>query len=109
MTPTQRSLAKLRADGWLVAVVERWNPYALVRQDLFGFADLLAVRGTQTLAVQTTSGANVAARMEKILANRMAMVWLESPHRSIVIHGWAKRGARGKRKVWSCREVPVEL
>jgi len=29
MTPTQRSLAKLRAEGWLVAVVERWNPYAL--------------------------------------------------------------------------------
>lgn len=64
MTPTQRSLCKLRADGWLVAVVERWNPYARVRQDLFGFADLLAIKGNEVLAVQTTSGDHVAHRLQ---------------------------------------------
>ncbi|MBI4326652.1 MAG: hypothetical protein HY674_15520 [Chloroflexi bacterium] len=48
MTPTQRSLSKLRAEGWLAVIVERWNPYDRVRQDLFGFADLLAIRAAKT-------------------------------------------------------------
>lgn len=104
MTPTQRSLAKLRADGYLVAVVERWNSFARIRQDLFGFADLLAIKGNETLAVQTTSGSNISARITKILACQAAALWLESPNRSIVVHGWAKRGPRGKRKLWECDE-----
>jgi hypothetical protein len=107
-SPTQRSLAKLRAEGWLVAITEHWNQYARVRQDLFGFIDLLAVRGNETLAVQTTSGSNVSARLEKIRATQAASLWLESPTRKIVIHGWRKVGERGKRKLWECREVEVE-
>lgn len=107
MSPTQRSLKKLRAEGWLVAVVERWNPYARIRQDLFGFIDLLAIRGNETLAVQTTSGSNVSARLEKIRATQAAALWLESSSRRITVHGWTKRGARGKRKLWECREVEM--
>lgn len=107
MTPTQRSLKELRQRGYLVAVVERWNQYARVRQDLFGFIDLLAIRGDETLAVQTTSGANVAARVEKIKTTQAADVWLESLSRKIVVHGWRKVGAAGKRKLWDLREVEV--
>lgn len=109
MSPTQRSLAKLRADGWLCAVVERWNPYARVRQDLFGFIDLLAVRGGLTLAVQTTTGSNVAERVRKILGLEAAEIWLQSASRSIVVHGWSKRGGRGKRKTWSCRVETISI
>ncbi|MBI4659040.1 MAG: hypothetical protein HY735_09365, partial [Verrucomicrobia bacterium] len=84
----------------LVAVVERWNPYAWVRQDLFGFADLLAIRGNETLAVQTTSGNNVAARLDKIRATHAAALWLEAPTRKIVVHGWRKnRSARPTQKM----------
>lgn len=108
MSPTQRSLKKLRAEGWLVAITERWNPWSKTRQDLFGFVDLLAVRGDETLAVQTTSGSNVSARLEKIHSTQAASLWLESPSRKIVIHGWRKIGSRGKRKMWDCREVTVE-
>jgi hypothetical protein len=36
MSPTQRSLAHLRRLGYQARVVERWNPFARVRQDLFG-------------------------------------------------------------------------
>ena len=42
-TPTARTLATMRQEGWTVQVVERWNPHARIRQDLFGWADLLAV------------------------------------------------------------------
>ena len=42
--PTQRTLARLRQEGALeVAIVEHWNPHARIRQDLFGFIDILAI------------------------------------------------------------------
>jgi hypothetical protein len=107
MTPTQRSLAKLRAEGFLVAVVEHWNSFVHRRIDLFGFADLLAVRGDTAVLVQTTSGPNAAARVSKIKESSSAQLWLSSPTRKIVVHGWAKRGERGKRKLWTCREVEL--
>lgn len=106
-SPCQRSLKKLRSEGWFVAIVERWNPWAKIRQDLFGFIDLLAIKGNQTLAVQTTSGANASARVGKILASQGAQFWLESPSRTIIVHAWRKAGLRGKRKTWECREIPI--
>ena len=40
MTPTQRTLKKLRAEGWLPWVVERRVPVLRnVTQDMFGFMD----------------------------------------------------------------------
>lgn len=107
-SPTQRSLAHLRERGYTVAVTERWNPFAKLRQDLFGFIDLLCFKADEVLAVQTTSNANVAARVEKIKGIQAAALWLESPHRRIVVHGWSKKGARGKRKCWQLREVEMQ-
>ena len=40
-TPTQRTLAKLRKEGWTAAVVERRNPGVFKTHDLFGFIDVL--------------------------------------------------------------------
>ena len=109
MTPTARTLKFLRDAGYTVAIVERWNPHARIRQDLFGFADLLAMRGRELLAVQATSTANVSARVKKILAEPRARLWVEpGSQRFIVVVGWAKRGARGKRKTWTVKEVPVD-
>lgn len=107
MTPTARSLKELRDDGWMAAVVERWNKFAKVRQDLFGFIDILAVKGDKTLAVQATSGTNVSARIKKICENQGASFWLESPNRFIEVHGWRKVGPRGKRKLWECRVIDI--
>lgn len=107
MTPTQRSLKYLRDAGYFVAITEKWNQWAHVRQDLYGFIDLLAIRGNETLAVQTTSGPHVSARLEKMKALPGVNRWLESPSRTIVIHGWRKVGAKGKRKLWECRTVNV--
>jgi hypothetical protein len=100
VTPTQRSLAKLRADGYLVAVVEKWNPHAKIRQDLFGIIDLLAIRDGETLGVQTTSGSNVAARVAKI-ADCSHVGALRAAGWRLLVHGWRK-GANGR---WALREV----
>lgn len=102
MTPTQRSLKMLRDDGYFVAVVEKWNPHVRIRQDLFGFADLIAFKDNDVLLVQTTSGSNVAARISKINENPIALLW-KTENRKIVVHGWRKTGERGKRKTWQAR------
>lgn len=103
MTPTQRSLAKLRDEGWTVAITERWNSFVKIRQDLFGFCDLLCISPSRGfLAVQTTSGSNVSARIAKIQAEPRAGIFLAAGGK-IEVHGWRKIGDRGKRKTWQCR------
>ena len=92
MTPTQRTLAKLRADGWTPAVVEHWNAHARIRQDLFGFIDILALRDGETLAVQATSGSNVSARVAKIAASETAPIVRKAGWR-IEVWGWRKNSA----------------
>lgn len=108
-TPTQRSLKHLRDQGYLCGITEHWNSFIKRRQDLFGFIDIVAISPTESgvLAIQTTSGSNVSARLNKILENEYSQAWLKAGNR-IVIHGWAKRGPRGKRKVWTVRELEVK-
>lgn len=100
-TPTTRSMRLLRKQGWLVAVVEKWNPHKRIRQDLFGFADLIAVDkvGKRFLLVQTTSSANFASRWRKVNESEHAADWLEAGG-NIAVHGWRKK-SNGR---WECRE-----
>lgn len=65
-SPTQRTLKRLRELGYLVQVVEHWNPHARIRQDLFGFIDVLAVREGEVLAVQACAGGDASKRARKI-------------------------------------------
>lgn len=87
MTPTQRSLELLRAENWTVAIVEHFNKWAGVRQDLFGVFDLLALNGRDTLGVQVTSASNVAARQKKIDTADTLPALLHAGWR-IQVHGW---------------------
>ena len=92
-SPTQRSLKLLRDRGYpLVQVVERWNPHARVRQDLFGIVDVLAV-GDDIVAVQATSGSNVSKRVAKITESA-ALPHLRKANIRMVVHGWTKRKGR---------------
>ena len=70
MSPTARSLSWLRREGFIVAVVEKWNPFAGIRQDVWGIADVLAChpRDRLILLVQTTSASNVSHRLQKARA-----------------------------------------
>jgi hypothetical protein len=102
--PTQRTRAECKRLGYQSAIVERWNPHAKVRQDLFQFIDVLALGDGQTFAIQTCSGEGgaPAARRAKIealptLAEVIRSGW------SVEVWSWAKRGARGKRKLWTLK------
>jgi len=102
VTPTQRTLAELRKRGYTAAVVEKWNPHARIRQDLFGVIDVLAIGDNETLAVQATSGSNVAARIKKI-ADHASTPLIRKAGWRFVIHGWRKN-SKGR---WVLREVDV--
>lgn len=93
-SPTQRSLAYLKAEGYTVAVVEYWNSFTRRRHDLFGMFDLLALRSGETLAVQTTSGSNVSARVRKISDSGLVGAVRDAGWQ-IHVHGWRK-GANGR-------------
>jgi len=98
-SPTQRSLKKLRDDGFLAEVTEHWNQYARIRKDLFGFIDIVAVKDKVTIGVQTTSYGNMGARVKKIqesenLAKLLAGGW------RIIVHGWRKN----KSNRWEVKE-----
>jgi len=88
MTPTQRSLAALRELGYLVEVVEKWNSFTRTRKDLWGWADLLAIRRGEVLAVQVTSE-GVANRVKKVTDSETIDRVREAGVR-IEVHGWRK-------------------
>jgi hypothetical protein len=102
MSPTQRSLAEMRKRGYTAQVVERWNSFAKIRQDLFGFIDVLCVGNGETVAVQCTSGSNVSSRIKKI-AESDDMPTIRKAGWKILVHGWRKN-AKGR---WVLREVDV--
>lgn len=104
MTPTQRSCALLRQQGYLVDIVESYNAYAHVKHDMFGWADIVALKqGKQgVLAVQTTTGSNLAARIEKASPMASFRIWIAAGN-AVEFHGWRKvlRDGRGtKLKIW---------
>jgi len=92
----------LRRDGWTPAVVEKWNPHARIRQDLFGFIDVLALRGAETLAVQACSYSDVSKRVDKITHHKNLAAVREAGW-TVHVHGWRK-GANGR---WAVRVVDI--
>lgn len=100
-TPTQRTLKWLRDNGWTAAVVEKWNPHAGIRQDLFGIIDVIGIGEAGTIGVQSTSYSNISARVRKIeesehLADLRKAGW------AICVQGWRKVGSR-----WQCKTVDI--
>lgn len=101
-SPTQRTLKKLRDEGYRAEVVEKWIPQARRRKDLFGFIDVLAVGHGKTVGVQSTTSAHLAERVAKCSASEA----LSDVHDSgwvILCHGWRKNS----KNRWVCKEVLV--
>ena len=111
MSPTNRTVHKLRADGWgLVQTVEQTIPHTFIKRDLFGFGDVLAIRGDELLIVQVTVNmSNLHARLRKMQMLPSVAYWLQSPNRRIEVHGWRKMGGIGRRKTWQCRIENVTM
>lgn len=101
MSPTQRTLAELRKEGYSAWIVEKWNPFAHIRQDLFGIIDIVAIKaGTVgVLGVQCTSMGNGPARVKKARESDYLGIWLDSAN-LFQVWEWGKQGKREERKLW---------
>lgn len=107
-SPTKRTLDLFRTAGWTCAVVEKWNAYAKIRQDVFGFGDILAMRPGDGIALlQACAGASHAARVKKLRDEPRTWDWLRSGGQVAVV-SWRKGGERGKRKTWVARVEWIE-
>lgn len=102
-SPTARTLKVLREEGTLAQVVERWNPYAKVRVDLWGFVDILAIRGNETVGIQVTSASNHSARVKKIMDSPLSV--------KLILAGWILEvRSWGKKKgKWVERVQVIEI
>ena len=100
-SPTSRSLALLRSQGYVADVVERFNSFTKRRNDFLGIGDIIGL-GPDVVIVQTTSGSNVSARLKKIEASEHIDAIRKAGVR-VIVHGWAKK-ANGR---WACREIDV--
>jgi len=101
-SPTQLSLAKLREEGYTCWITEHWNNWSKTRQDLFGFIDILALKGNETLAVQTTTAANLNARVKKI-SNHENVGAVRDAGWTIHVHGWHQ----DDKKKWHCKSKDI--
>ena len=111
MTPTQRTLKYLRDQGYECGMVERWvmipkHPAGGIRKDLFGIIDLLAIKGHETIGVQST-GQAFAEHHKKLTEEKAEEVrdWLAGGTRQLWLIGWRKLKVKrgGKAMHWKPR------
>ena len=101
-SPTQLSLKLMKERGYKCEITERWNPFARIRQDLYGFIDVLCLGDGEVVGVQTTSYSNMSARVKKIREHENFAAVNRAGIR-ILVQGWHKKGAR-----WEVREAEVQ-
>jgi len=95
--------------GYTAEVVERWIPRTKTRRDLFGCIDIVAVHEYHgILGVQATTTGNMSARIKKSMAEPRLYAWLLAGGK-FAVWGWAKRGPRGKRKLWTLSQKRITL
>lgn len=86
---TPKSLALLRSKGWQAAVVEHWNSFVRIRQDLFGWCDVLGVGKEGTIAVQVCRRSDMSTRARKIADSDTVAAVRDAGWR-ICVHGWSQ-------------------
>jgi len=93
---------------------EHWNPHVPpvgVRQDLFGFIDVIAISSIEgIIAIQCTGPSGHADHKRKILENRYAPAWLQSGGK-IELWSWRKLKVKrgGKQATWQPRVEPITI
>ena len=109
LSPTQRTLRALRDQGRICAIVEKFNQHAGpfgVRQDLFGFIDIIALDPERGIIGVQSCGQAFSEHYRKITEERYSecLEWLKCGGK-VELWGWrkikVKRGGKAER--WSPR------
>ena len=106
VSPTQRTLKALRDQGFVCGMVERWQAQSGVRQDLFGFIDIICMTDAGVLAVLST-GTAFSEHYKKITHDCAihARQWIQMPNARLQLWGWrkVKKVRGGKQMVYRPR------
>ena len=110
MSPTQRTLKALREQGFICAIVEKWNPFAGphgVRQDLFQIIDILALDHKRGVVGVQSTGNDFSGHLRKLTEDKAqeSRNWLLTPGTVLELWAWRKVKVRrgGKQTVWQPR------
>ncbi len=114
MTPTQRTLAAMREQGRVCGIVEKFNSFAGpygIRQDLFGFIDIIAIDPVQGVVAIQSCGQDWSGHVKKMLGERNENMFAWIKHAPIELWAWRKvklkRGGKAMR--WAPRVGDVRL
>jgi hypothetical protein len=112
---TQRTIHRLRKQGWDCDVVERWIPIKMhpgggVRRDLFNFIDIIALGHGQIWGVQSC-GQNFKEHDEKIKSHADSALKWHACGGKVMLIGWrkVKKKRGGKQMVWKPRVKVYKL
>lgn len=104
-SPTQRTLAWLKNQGYVCGIVERWNPVIKNKKhDLFGVIDIIALTSEGVLGVQST-GTDFSGHWKKLtMTNAVDSAhWLRTPGTALLLIGWRKVKGETKKEHYEPR------
>ena len=114
MSPTQRTIKWLKEQGCLAGIVEKFNPYAGefgIRQDLFGFIDIVAIAPCVGIVAVQSCGQDFSGHIRKLTEERNEAVFEWLKYSPVWLVGWRKvklkRGGKALR--WAPRIADFKL
>lgn len=108
MSPSSRTLAELKKQGYIAQSVERYNSFSKTRTDYLGVIDIIAFKPgiLGVLGVQATTESHAIARVGKALKEPRLSSWLKC-NNLFEVWAWAKQGPRNKAKHWRLKRRRV--
>ena len=114
ISPTMRTLKLIRDQGGICDIVERFNPHVGpygIRQDCFGFIDILCIMPGEGIVAIQSCGQDVSGHVKKILEDRNEITYEWLKYANFYIYGWRKvklkRGGKAIR--WRPRIIKWSL
>ena len=110
-SPTQRTLALCKKQGRTSGIVEKFNSFIKIRQDLFGFIDIICIDPKQGIVAVQSCGQSHSDHIIKLTVEREEIVkeWLK--HAPLELISWRKLKVKrgGKAMKWVPRIVDFSL
>jgi hypothetical protein len=114
MSPTQRTIKALKDMGRLCGIVERFNAHVGphgIRQDLFGFIDIIAIDPDCGIVAVQSCGQDWTGHVKKLTGERNEAVYEWLRHAPCELWSWRKvklkRGGKAMR--WKPRIGDLRL
>lgn len=101
----QRSSNECRKRGWIPSIVEKFVVQIHHRFDCWGILDLVALSKdfNGIIGIQATDHHRYEEHLTMLKRHPHAKLFVEQGN-TLLLWSWAKRGARGKRKMWELKE-----